>query len=358
MKQLINSLTVALALIGVQAFAQTPTPTTEVTNFIRGDMQIQFKAQTDKGERNVYALNLNVCNSAKFHGKITTTPLKMGGWTGSTVQQNMSLYYDIACDIVNPKNISQTRNVGRIFGNVPVTPDGVYHYSDGTLECSVIPIGNAGGMDSRFDGLALGKPLSRPANWLDTFKGQTVSITRLVGGKTMTVFLKKYDRMEFRQHVLSAGPVATYQKVLVNGEMFYDYDKSTWFMKDMTVQYAVNGTIKIDRVTGTIRWVEDPQRKSNGLGQYEFDVRINEPPPSEESAFNSQPADESAFFQTDNSIPALVGTMKYKDTLNADGDTTSSQVVVDLTGQNISKQQTMVLCKLLLFSAVVPMNSD
>jgi hypothetical protein len=50
--------------------------------------------------------------------------------------------------------------------------------------------------------------------------------------------------------------------------------------------------------------------------------------------------------------------MKYKDTLKDDGDTLSSQVAIDLSGNNITKQQTMVLCKMIIFAAVVPMNSD
>jgi hypothetical protein len=173
----------------------------------------------------------------------------------------------------------------------------------------------------------------------------------------MTVVLKKYDKMEFRQHILAAGPVQAYQPVTVNGEMLYDYEKYSWFLNNVTVQYAVGGVVKIDRISGNIRWVESPQRKTNGEGEYQFDVRVNEPPPSESAAFTTTTTDESAFFETDSTIPALVGTAKYKDTLR--GDTTvASTVTIDLTGQNLTKQQAMVLCKLIVFSAVVPMNSD
>ena len=163
--------------------------------------------------------------------------------------------------------------------------------------------------------------------------------------------------MEFRQHVIGAGPVSIYQPVTVNGELLYDYDKSCWFFNNVTVQYADNGVVKIDRLSGTIRWVESPQRKVNGEGQYEFDIRVNEPPPSADAAFTTKATDESAFFETDSTVPAVSGTFKYKDVIR--GDTTmSSSVTIDLTASNITKQQLMVVGKVVIFSSVVPMNAD
>jgi hypothetical protein len=211
-------------------------------------------------------------------------------------------------------------------------------------------MGNAGGFTSKFTGTAAGKPMNRPANWMENLKLQTVNITRTVNGKTTTVALKKYDKMQFMQHVLAAGPVSLYQNVTVNGEMLYDYDKECWFFNNVTMQYAENNLVKIDRLSGTIRW----DKKNN---EYQFDVRVNEPPPSATAAFETAATDESAFFETDTTVPALVGTMKYKDAKR--GDTTmASNVTIDLQGNNISKQQVMALSKIIIFSSVVPMNSD
>ena len=84
------------------------------------------------------------------------------------------------------------------------------------------------------------------------------------------------------------------------------------------MQYADNGAVKIDRVTGTIRWVKDSQRKINGLGQYEYDIRVNEPAPDASGVF-APPTDESAFFASNTSVPGLNGTMKYRDTIKPDG---------------------------------------
>ncbi len=358
MKKLILSvMTVGAAL---QMLAQTNAPT-----FIKGDLQIKYNSRIqvdssgkpNKGVTDVYTLNINVANSALFHGTITDTPQLIEGIFSKSVIQPRKLNYDVALDVVNPKNPSQTKNVGRMLGNVLITSDGVYHYDTSSLEVNVLPMGNAGGFTSKFAGVAAGKPLGRPSNFLDTLKRETVNIQRSVGGKTMTVSLKKYDKMEFRQHVIGAGPVQIYQSVIVNGEMLYDYDKNCWFFNNITVQYAEGNVVKVDRLTGTIRWVESPTRKTTGEGEYQFDVRVNEPPPSDTAAFETKATDESAFFETDTTLPALTGTMKYKDTLR--GDTTlASAVTVDLIGNNITKQQTMVLCKVIIFSSVVPMNSD
>lgn len=353
MKKLI---TLSVVILALNALGQTNIPT-----FIKGVMEINYGTHRGSvptiADKDVYNMSINVCNSALFHGTITDSPLIMGGWTGGTVVQKRSLYYDVACDVVNPKNPAQTKNVGRLFGTVPIDQTGEYRYDSGNLEISVLPMGSAGGFDRKFTGTAAGKPLIRPANWMDTMQRSVVNITRSVGGKTMTVVLKKYDKMEFRQALLGAGPVQIYQDVTVNGEMLYDYDKNTWFFNNITVQYATGEVVKIDRLTGNIRWLPDADRKQTGLGQYEFDIRVNEPPPNENAAFTASKDDESSFFVNDTSVPSLTGTMKYKDTMR--GDTTfASNVAIDLVGNNITKQQTMVLCKMIIFAAVVPMNAD
>lgn len=327
--------------------------------FIRGSMDIKFNSKTQpvKGVKDVYTLNVNVNNSSIFRGTITHLPLILDvGYISTTVTQPRSLTYDVACDVINPKNPQQTKNVGRVHGSVPIDQLGVYRYADGDLVCSIFPVGTASPIDSKFNGLALGKP---PALGKAQTKLQKamLNISKQVNGKTVSVKVKNYDKMVFQQHVIAAGPVQIYQEVTVNGEMVYDYDRYAWYFNGVTIQYPVNGTLKQDHLTGDIRWVEAPDRKTSGLGQYDFDIRVNEPSPGEAQAF-AGPSDESAFFTQDSSIPALTGTMVYKDIMNVNGDTTSSAVAIDLHGNQLTKQQVMVLCKLIIFSAVIPMNSD
>jgi len=348
MKHLLAS----LLLLSTVAWAQ-PIPVT-------GTIDIKYNSRATsppaKGVKDVYTVAVNVANSALFHGTITDQPQLIEGWVSKAVTQPRRLNYDLALDVVNPKNPAQTKNVGRMFGMVPIDSDGTYAYDRGTLEVSVLPMGNAGGFTSKFGGLALGKPLVRPANWADTLR-QAVDITRIVNGRAMKVTLRKYDKMEFRQHVLAAGPVQSYQPVTVNGELLYDYDKFSWFFNGVTLQYADGNNIRIDRLSGTIRWVESQQRKTNGEGEYQFDIRVNEPPPSEAAAFSSKVADEASFFETDTTVPALTGTWKYKDVIRGDV-TQASSVKVELAGNNLNKQQVMAIAKVILFSSVVPMNAD
>lgn len=355
-----KSLISILALFWALAVSAQTNVATNAPVFIRGNLDIKYNSRNvpgTKGVKDTYGVNLNVCNSAKFSGTITDTPQILEGVFSKSVTQPRSLNYDIALDVINPKNVSQTRNVGRMLGSVPIASDGSYQYDRGNLEVAILPMGNAGGFSSKFSGLALGKPLNRPVDWLDKLKSDAVNITRSVNGKTTTVVLKKYDKMELRNHVVAAGPVQVYQQATVNGELLYDYDKNCWFFNNVTVQYADNGTIKIDRLSGTIRWVESPNRKANGEGEYQFDIRVNEPPPSASAAFETSSADESSFFEVDTKVPALTGTMKYKDSIR--GDTTlASSVAIDLNGSNITKQQAMYLAKLLIFTSVVPMNGD
>lgn len=104
-----------------------------------------------------------------------------------------------------------------------------------------------------------------------------------------------------------------------------------------------------DKLTGSIRWVEK-------AGTYEFDIRVNEPPPNESAAFNAS-ADENSFFETDNSIPSLSGIMKYVD--NKSGDVvTGSKVTVNLVGNKLSKNQVMNLFKLIMLSSIAPINAE
>lgn len=331
------------AILGIQALAQTPTNLT-----VKGTIGINFNSRTTKGALDVYTISVNVANSALFQGTITDRPQLIDGWVTKKVTQSRQLTYDINTDVVNPKNPAQTKNVGKMIGVVPIDSDGVYQYDKGTLEVSILPMGSAGGFTSKFGGVAAGKPLVRPPNFWQSVT--PTSVNRLINGKPTTFLLKRYDRMEFKNHVLAAGPVAIYSSVTVNGEMLYDYDKECWFVNNITMQYAENNTIKIDRLTGTIRW----DKKGN---EYQFDVRFNEKPLSSTAVFEETPSDESSLWETDTTVPALVGTWTYKDTKRGD-ITTASSVTLGMTGNNITKQQLLAATKMWVFSAVVPINAD
>lgn len=360
MKTITKILALAAAFaIASLASAQTATPLPPT--FVKGDINIRFgtriTADADGnptvGAVDKYTMSVNVSNSSLFHGTIEFLPY-IHKTLGSS--QDAQLTYAIEADVVNPKNPSQTRNVGRIFGTVPVTAKNVYEFSEGNAKINVFGMGTAKGFESLFRGTAVGKPPAESEGVLSKLKKEALNITKTVQGKTVTIPVTKYDRMEFQTHVLPAGPVQIYPEVTVNGSMIYDYGRTAWYFDNVTVTYAVDGRQYQDKLSGNIRWVESPSRSTTGEGQYEFDVRVNEPAQAEAAVF-SGPADESAFFATDDAIPALSGLMKYKDTMS--GDTVTNSVIqIDLKGNKLTKQQVMYLTKLLFLTTVVPLNAE
>lgn len=329
----------------VCASAQTNKPTS-----IKGAMDIAYNTRGGSGPQvgqfDAYTLRVNMSDSVVFRGTISHWPYIPGLVTAN---QQSKIEYAIDCDVMNPANPSQVReNVGRIYGRVPINEQGVYSYTDGTLKIGVV-VGKE--FESKFTGTAAGKPLAK-AGLLDRAKKEALNVTRSVQGKPVAIAIKKYDKMAFRDHVLAMGPVPIYTPVTVNGEMVYDYDRAAWFFNNVTLSYQDGSSQRIDRLTGNIRWL----KSSTGDGRYEFDVRVNEPPAGEASLFAGA-SDESAFFAVDTSIAALTGNMSYKDTVSG-STVTASKVAFDLIGNSLSRQQTMNLCKLLVFSSIVPMNAE
>ena len=365
MKNIIKILAVVLATAFVTlGFAQSPsltlaTPAAPVT-FVKGELLIQFNTRTqldgDKPKAGVtdkYKLNLNVSDSVVFEGTIEALPFIKNKISSN---QDGQLTHAIECFVLNPKNTAQRRNIGRLFGTVPVDAQNVYRFEDGNLRIGIFGSGGAQGFESKVKGLALGKPPAGGEGFLAKTKKDILNIGRSVGGKTVTLAVTKYDQMTFQQHILSAGPVMVYPEVTVNGPMVYDYDRTAWYFNGVTVTYSVDGRLLADKLSGNIRWVESSDRTSSGKGEYQFDIRVNEKPPSEASVFAAA-ADEAAFFAIDSEIAGLTGTMKYKDTIINDVVTTSV-VVVDLKGNQLTKQQVMYLTKLLMMSSVVPLNAE
>jgi hypothetical protein len=270
--------------------------------------------------------------------------------------QQSKLDYLINCAIFNPKNPSQKRDVGRIFGSVPVDRNNNYRFDEGTLKLVTFAAGTAKGFESAFRGLALGKPPTSSEGFMSKLKKEALQVSKSINGKNVSIAVTKYDKMEFKSHVLAAGPVQIYPESSVNGTMIYDYGRTAWYFDNFTVSYNIDGRQYQDKITGNIRWIEASNRSATGEGEYQFDIRINEPAQAESAVF-SGPADESAFFSTDDSLMALTGAMKYKDSMMGDR-VVASVVSLDLRGNKITKQQAMYLSKLLFLSSVVPLNAE
>lgn len=331
----------------VLGFSQAPTP----NPFIKGDLNIRYNTRTavDKtkeGVEDIYTLNINVSNSALFKGSIGYRPM-IKGFVGTNQQSGLN--YILELDVVNPNNPLQTRNIGKLYGFVPIDKDNIYRFSDGEVKASILSMGNAKGFESKFSGSVAGKPPAQENNLWNKFKKEAFSISKSSNGKVTTISITKYDKMDFSNHVLVAGPVQTYPEVTINGPLIYDYNRSAWLLDGVVATYVSDGRQLQDKINGSIRWIQN-------LGEYQFDIRVNEPAPSESAVFTG-PADESAFFASDNTVPSLTGVMRYKDTIS-NSIVVSSSVQIDLVGNKLNKQQVMYLCKLFFLSGIVPLNSD
>lgn len=344
--------------------ADPPKVATSANPTVKGKLDIQFETRTkcddngkpEFGAMDKYVVDITAADTVSFQGKITRLPTIFSSVLGREQQQG-ALSYDLGLLIRNPANLAQTRTVGKMVGTVPVDKKGVYQYEKGNLRVAVNAIGKSPSFESAYRGSAAGKPPKNESS-LAKAKKQALTITKQVKGKTVKIAVTDYDVMQYSDLILAAGPAQSYPEAKVNGDVIYDYERGVWFFKGATITTQVDGKPVTDKLSGNIRWVESPQRKDNGEGQYEFDVRVNEPEQANTEAAAFQPAgDEASFFETDSNLSSLTGTMKYKDQMRGES-VTASVVNIDLVGNKLNKHQIVALTKLLFLVNVAPMNDE
>lgn len=339
---------------------------------ISGTMDITFDTRTKKdssgslaegsaalGAKDRYAFKLAVVDTLEFAGAITRQPTLYSKLIRQR-KQSANLGYDVSLIVRNPSDLKQSRTVGKWVGTVPIDEaSGKFDLAggkaqDSSLRIDVDAIGKASAFKSFFSGYLVGKAEKKDNLAEYTYK-------RLVGNKTVEYKVTKSDPMRFENIELAKGPVETYPTTIVNGTLNYDYETGNYFADNITFKYSVNGKDVTDIVTGTIKWVEDPSRKTNGKGHYEFNIRFNEEknkaPAGEADAF-AKMNDEEAFFAVDNSLPTLTGKIAYVDSIPAGSETpTSSKVTYNLNANKLTKQQIVNFFKLWLV-AIGPTNDE
>ena len=338
---------------------------------IVGTMDISFDTRLKRGKVGIsdrYTFNITVGETAVFDGTIARQPRivevtekkepdgKSSRRYASEVQP-ANLVYDIGLSVLNPDNKQQSAQVGVLAGVVLIDQMGVYHIEAGArnegLQILTRSVGQAPGFRDVFDGTIKGSSLG-------TGKIKSRSYLRVFGGKVLAVDAKMIDPLEFKDVILAAGPTANYVKASVNGTMDYDYSLSTWFIEDLTVGYQVGNERIQDRISGTIRWVEDDARAHNGKGSYLVNLRFNDAPVSrsdERAVFRSTTSGDD-FFEVDEKSPSVTGRIDYVDTFGVGKLTpTKSNVAFRLDCNKITNQQAINLAKILLL-VVGPMNDE
>jgi hypothetical protein len=351
--------------------AQQPETITE-NDVIAGTMEIEFKTRTSRdtsgelvegspplGVQDVYTLNLTVAKSTEFSGRIVRQP-NLYTRTLRKLRQGAAIGFDVTLTVLNPRDPKQKKTAGKWVGVVPIdTASGAYDLAGGIredrpLRLAIDSVGMQQGFTDNFAGRLVGKSEKKDTLAAYTFR-------RVVGQKTVEVTVKRSDPMRFEQIELARGPAGIYPRTLVTGRLDYDYETGNWYTDGIRFKYSLDGRDYEDLVTGSIKWVEDPARATNGKGHYEFNLRFNEEkhrsPTGEAAAFEKM-SDEEAFFAVDESVPALTGRISYVDTFQPGMEApVLSKVTYNLNANRLTRQQIMNFFKLWLI-CVGPTNDE
>jgi len=334
---------------------------------VAGTMDIQFNTRTNQdssgdlldgsaavGATDNYKFNLVVAKTTEFDGNITRQP-NLYSKTLRKLKQGASLGFNVNLSVRNPRDLKQKRTIGKMVGGVPVDEKSGAFVLDAAgfkevspLRIVVDTVGQQQGFTDNFGGRIYGK-----AEKKESLAGY--SYKRLVGNKTIEVKVTKVDPMRFENVQLAKGPSTAYPRAAVNGRLDYDYETGNWLTDGIKFRYNLNGQDVEDVVTGTIKWVEDPDRATNGKGHYDFNLRFNEDKnkstKTEAAAFEKL-NDEEAFFAVDEDLPSLTGRIDYQDTFISGGTTPSqSKVTYHLKANKLTRQQVMNFTKLWILCA-------
>lgn len=349
----------AVSCVSFAALGQSEALTED--NVIAGTMEIDFQTRTKLdssgdlkegsaaiGAQDVYKFDLRVAQTTQFTGQITRQP-NLYTKTLSRRKQDANLGFSIDLSVLNPKDLKQKKTVGKWVGMVPIdTGSGAFDLAGGAakerpLRVAVDAVGKASAFEDFFAGRLIGK-----AEKKETLAAYTFN--RIVGNKTVSITVKQSDPMRFEGITLAKGPSENYPRTSVNGRLDYDYETGNWYTDGIRFRYTLDGKELEDVVTGSIKWIEDADRASNGKGYYDFNLRWNEEKNksagTESKAFETM-SEEDAFFAVDNSLPCMTGRVTYVDTFIAGGETPgSSKVTYALHANKLTKQQIMNFFKL------------
>jgi hypothetical protein len=312
-----------------------------------------------RGIKDVYQVNLTINGNRQLTGQISRQP-RIKQLRVRTIQQPQ---YDFDLNWVAISTQGEKRTMGKWLGVMPIDEKtGAFALDGGgdqqrAMRIS-IDVGQA--LNDQFGGRFYGKPE-------DKSKLSTESFKRMWNGKEVE-YKYQADPLRFDGLILAEGPdKARYTRTTVTGSLDYDRGTGNYFAKNLKMNYSFDGKEFSDTISGTIKWVEDPQRASNGKGRYEFNLRFNEekfakPLPEDQA---TKIADEDAIFAVAKGVPSITGTIEYTDSFSGsvlkdpDGKPlpTTSKAVYNLHASDLTKQQVMNFAKLWTI-AVGPTNDE
>lgn len=345
-------------------------PHTDITrdHAITGEVVVDLESLRSRNADDNYTIKLNVADYVSFDGTARRDP-------GTSIEYNVRLLAH------NPSDVGQSRHVGQLKGIVAINSDGKYLMRGSNrvsidpaqrlmISMLVTPQGMA--QNNPYDGEIQGK-IPKATGWLDRLRAavdQAKEYTRTVGGRTITVSVENPDIMEFNNLQLGAGPWPELTQVTVNGNLDYDYASGNWLTDGINMRYVKGDETVEDRITGTIRWLDDEGTVSlNGqerayTGFYEFNLRFNEGDFATDATsafFDDSASDDDVFFGEDNRVPGLLGRVYFNDsnyvTRDEEEVATRSEVYYDLTANQLTPVQLVNFTKLWLMG-IGPVHDD
>jgi hypothetical protein len=319
---------------------------------ISGTMDIVFNTRQQtgadgkpaKGAKDVYKINLKA-GATEFKGTVERAPRIASGVLGREVQRGQ-LFYALALSV-------NGTYLGDWLGTV-VTDDAGQYLWNGSGDPNSKPriqvqsVGNQAAFTDYFSGIMLGKG-SQPG-------GTAKFVRKLGGGKVATYTANNIDPMDFRQLVVAKGPLGSHYRFTVDGKLIYDRESGSWITEGINI--TPEGAKTPDKITGSIRWVEDPNRAANGKGEYVLNLRWNEDKvQTTEETFTGGEVDEDSFFAVDKAKPGLTGKILYEDKMGPDGNVIASRVTFDVLANNLERNQVLAFLKLWLVG-VGPLNDE
>lgn len=281
-------------------------------------------------------------------------------------QPGSKLTYSLRFDVLNPANPSQiARDVAILRGDLPIDSKGRYLPADGDLRIDVVKGQQS---SSKYGGVLQGRKVLKwwdVASRLRNARAEAEKVySRVVEGKTISIKVKNPDPLGFESVQLPAGPFSFLVPAKVTGNLDYDYELGNWLTDSngLNIAYTVGDRPYTDKVTGSIRYVEeegkftDPNGKAREYtGYYDYNLRWNEQTAQNDQSFfsnNAQSQDVDAFFSSsDQTKPGIYGKVYYKDSednckkqKDEKGDEacvgpTRSEVVYDLKAVGLTNQQ-------------------
>lgn len=293
---------------------QTVTDGAKVT----GHMTIDFNSRSVRNSNglDMYAIEaLTVADLMAYSGSAQRKP-------------EDTITYSLKIDVNNPANPSQVaKEVAILRGETPIDEGGRYQPESGNLRLDIVKGQQSSG---KFDGVIQGREVTR---WWEL--GEQISraskaadklYSRTVNGKVVTIQVKNPDPLSFQGLVLAPGPLSFLPQTRVSGNLDYDYELGNWLTDNngISFQYAIGNQAYTDKVTGSIRYVEEEGSFNDAKGQsrnytgyYDYNLRFNEPVVKPEETFfggENNDADVEAFFGTvEQNQAGLYGRVYYLD---------------------------------------------